>query len=441
MVDLNQIQFYKPSSVPQKSMPQKIQKPLKPVKVTGPFHPPSTPVSRPRDLPALSTTRNFSKHPTCPHSPKHHPLPARPPTVESEYRPLLVGGASPNDFDRTLAEVEVVETVDLTREDSINSQISGEMEKSFDRTLLSMKDDQSDAGGKIPCTRKPSVPNNSDSAVVIKGQLNSSDALQDEGQGRTGLSGHHGDVCNIPSAEIPNEIPDSQPYTHRMSHKPLGPARLLSGGEETADESDSGRSSIDVERSSGNKQHEAGCLPRRRSISATGSSPGSLLTLDDSSDSETDIRSSNRMIISSGRHQSPPPPVMVVRNGLERKEWLVDKIIDSQIVQTGRRTQLRYLVNWTGYGKPSWEPACNLIPGSELLVADFHKKYPDRPSPAFLNRFLNGRQPPKQLEDHLQRRDTKRRALQSNQNNFRRKAIRGLESKGVWVGDLELVHG
>ncbi|PGH05104.1 hypothetical protein AJ80_08403 [Polytolypa hystricis UAMH7299] len=181
------------------------------------------------------------------------------------------------------------------------------------------------------------------------------------------------------------------------------------GGEEARDESDRGRSSTtDVHHINGDREHKPsigvqkrkrtplqrdGSLHRHRSTSTASLSSESLFALD-SSDSESEDRYVDMNAPS--RQHPPPPPVLVDRNGVKSKEWCVDEIINSKIVRMGGRMQLRYLVNWTGYDEPSWEPLCNLIPGSELLVVNFHKKYPNRPLPASVHVLLNSHQPSKQ---------------------------------------------
>ncbi|KAH8144651.1 uncharacterized protein LAJ45_11360 [Morchella importuna] len=72
-----------------------------------------------------------------------------------------------------------------------------------------------------------------------------------------------------------------------------------------------------------------------------------------------------------GHIQPPPPPVIV--EGEE--EFEVQEVMDSRI----RRNQLQYLVKWTGYEQPTWEPARNL--DAELgSLQRFHSLYPSKPS-------------------------------------------------------------
>ena len=72
-----------------------------------------------------------------------------------------------------------------------------------------------------------------------------------------------------------------------------------------------------------------------------------------------------------GQRLPPPPPIEV--DGEE--EYEVDEILDSKRV----RGQLKYLIKWTGYNEPIWEPAQNT---NDLRAVDeFHARYPDKPGP------------------------------------------------------------
>ncbi|KMU88400.1 hypothetical protein CIHG_06198 [Coccidioides immitis H538.4] len=62
-------------------------------------------------------------------------------------------------------------------------------------------------------------------------------------------------------------------------------------------------------------------------FSAANSSSESLFALNDNSDSETDISSSANIYASLRHRRPPPPPLLVLRNGVKRKEWLVSKIL------------------------------------------------------------------------------------------------------------------
>lgn len=72
-----------------------------------------------------------------------------------------------------------------------------------------------------------------------------------------------------------------------------------------------------------------------------------------------------------GQRHEPPPPVEV--DGEE--EYLVDEVLDSRIF----RRRLEYLVKWTGYDSPDWQPASNV--NKLQAVDDFHKRFPNKPGP------------------------------------------------------------
>jgi hypothetical protein len=67
----------------------------------------------------------------------------------------------------------------------------------------------------------------------------------------------------------------------------------------------------------------------------------------------------------------PAPPVEV--DGEE--EWEVTDVLDARMF----RRRLQYLVKWTGYDDPTWEPAesVNGLRAIEL----FHQRYPEKPGP------------------------------------------------------------
>ena len=71
----------------------------------------------------------------------------------------------------------------------------------------------------------------------------------------------------------------------------------------------------------------------------------------------------------------PPPPVELA----EGPEYQVEAILDSKIM----RNKLYYLVDWLGYtpNDRTWEPAENVTNAPEL-VQEFHRHYPDKPSPS-----------------------------------------------------------
>ncbi|EFW14261.1 predicted protein [Coccidioides posadasii str. Silveira] len=115
-------------------------------------------------------------------------------------------------------------------------------------------------------------------------------------------------------------------------------------------------------------QQQAKHLHHCQSFSAASLLSESLFALDNNSNHEADISSTANIDTTLRQCWLPPLPLLVFRNGVKRKEWQVNKILDLEIVHAGGRVQLGYLVDWKGYDEPSWEPSCNLIPGSELLV-------------------------------------------------------------------------
>lgn len=68
-----------------------------------------------------------------------------------------------------------------------------------------------------------------------------------------------------------------------------------------------------------------------------------------------------------GQSQPPPPPVEIEGE----QEWEVDAVLDSH----RRHGKLEYLVRYTGYDEPSWQPPEDLE-HSPKLVKDFHDRYP-----------------------------------------------------------------
>ena len=72
-----------------------------------------------------------------------------------------------------------------------------------------------------------------------------------------------------------------------------------------------------------------------------------------------------------GQHIPPPPPVEV--DGEE--EWEVTEILDSRMF----RRRLQYLVKWTGFDDPTWEPA-STVDGLHAIDS-FHHRYPAKPGP------------------------------------------------------------
>jgi hypothetical protein len=71
-----------------------------------------------------------------------------------------------------------------------------------------------------------------------------------------------------------------------------------------------------------------------------------------------------------GQQQPPPPPVIVN----DEEEYEVEEIFDSRI----RNKKLQYLVKWSGYHEPTWEPA-DFLTSAPLVVRTFHQKNPNKP--------------------------------------------------------------
>jgi transposase InsO family protein/predicted aspartyl protease len=72
-----------------------------------------------------------------------------------------------------------------------------------------------------------------------------------------------------------------------------------------------------------------------------------------------------------GQQIPPAPPVEV--DGEE--EWEVSEVLDSRLF----RRRLQYLVRWTGYDDPTWEPV-DLVEGLRAVEL-FHDRYPLKPGP------------------------------------------------------------
>jgi hypothetical protein len=72
-----------------------------------------------------------------------------------------------------------------------------------------------------------------------------------------------------------------------------------------------------------------------------------------------------------GQITEPPPAVEV--DGEE--EYQVSSIEDRQVY----RSQLQYLVRWTGYNSLTREPA-KFVDGLQA-VEEFHEQYPQKPGP------------------------------------------------------------
>ena len=73
-----------------------------------------------------------------------------------------------------------------------------------------------------------------------------------------------------------------------------------------------------------------------------------------------------------GQAITPPPPVIVDGD----TEYEVEEVLDSKL----ERRRLWYLVKWTGYDQPTWEP-CEYL--DEVAAVDtFHNRFPNKPGPA-----------------------------------------------------------
>ena len=74
--------------------------------------------------------------------------------------------------------------------------------------------------------------------------------------------------------------------------------------------------------------------------------------------------------------QVPPPPPPDVIN--DHEEYEVQEVLDSRM----RRGMIQYLVKWKGYSDVhnEWVPATN-CDNAKDAVADFHKKFPQKPRP------------------------------------------------------------
>uniref|UniRef100_A0A0D2YKU3 RNA-directed DNA polymerase n=1 Tax=Fusarium oxysporum (strain Fo5176) TaxID=660025 RepID=A0A0D2YKU3_FUSOF len=79
-----------------------------------------------------------------------------------------------------------------------------------------------------------------------------------------------------------------------------------------------------------------------------------------------------------GQNPDPPPPVEA--EGVE--EWEVEDIVDSRWDRRGRggRPRLKYTVKWAGYADPTEVPA-DYVENAAEVVANFHRRYPDKPGP------------------------------------------------------------
>ena len=70
----------------------------------------------------------------------------------------------------------------------------------------------------------------------------------------------------------------------------------------------------------------------------------------------------------------------------EEPEYEVEEILDSQKTKVGK---MYYKVKWKGYGleDASWEPVEGLE-GAPKAIAQYHKRYPKKPSPKSLRTVI-----------------------------------------------------
>ena len=72
------------------------------------------------------------------------------------------------------------------------------------------------------------------------------------------------------------------------------------------------------------------------------------------------------------QRKPPPPPPTIVD---DEEEYEVDEILDSRL----HRGKLQYLVKWTGYNEPSWQPETDLLGSADEAMELFHHQHPSAP--------------------------------------------------------------
>ena len=77
-----------------------------------------------------------------------------------------------------------------------------------------------------------------------------------------------------------------------------------------------------------------------------------------------------------GQCQEPPPPIVVTDEAEHEEEYEVEYIADARRF----RRKIQYLVKWSGYDHPTWEPLEHLRNAADT-VQIFHERYPDKPRP------------------------------------------------------------
>ena len=53
----------------------------------------------------------------------------------------------------------------------------------------------------------------------------------------------------------------------------------------------------------------------------------------------------------------------------------MDEILDSRI----HRGKLQFLVKWTGYNEPSWQPETDMVGNADTAIAEFYQNHPGAP--------------------------------------------------------------
>ncbi|THH01893.1 hypothetical protein EW145_g6834 [Phellinidium pouzarii] len=83
------------------------------------------------------------------------------------------------------------------------------------------------------------------------------------------------------------------------------------------------------------------------------------------------LKPANEPAFESQRAPLPPPPVVLDNE----EEYEVDEILDSHI----HRGKLQYLVKWTGYMDPTWQPERDVTKNAAEAVEIFYQLHPGAP--------------------------------------------------------------
>ena len=59
----------------------------------------------------------------------------------------------------------------------------------------------------------------------------------------------------------------------------------------------------------------------------------------------------------------------------EEEEYEVEEIVDSRL----HRGKLQFLVKWTGYDEPSWQPESDVVGNVDEAISDFYHLHPGAP--------------------------------------------------------------